>query len=254
MADFTTATFVNSQITGAHCGFEVRFGMGTIESVRGNPPISIQSDAAVVFGIMQIPTGTQSRVSNGLIYTTGATTSVGTNTAAATPDQYASFQATLTRSYQGGWRADTNDIVQGLYAANGYVSSLSWNYGCLWFGTLRSILSGRTIKSATLTFHRKDGGTSGATVLNLYGVSNTGATGTLTTNISHGRLGSINRGSTVMYSLPVSVVQRLANGTDGGLCIYETPYNFGRSAYSANYCRLSGTDGAVVPVLNVVYA
>lgn len=254
MADFTTAYFVNSQVTGAHCAYEVRFGMGSIESVRGNPPIAIQSCAGIVFGLLQIPTGTQSRQHNGLIYTTGATTNVGTNTATTTPDQRASFQATLTRTNQGTWRTDTNDIVQGLYSASGYVSTLSWNYGCMWFGTLRSALSGRTIKSATLTFNRKDGGTSGATVLNLYGISNTGATGNLSANISHGKLGSINRGSTVMYSLPVSVVQRLVNGTDGGLCIYETPYNFGRSAYSANYCRLSGTDGAVIPVLNVVYS
>lgn len=254
MADYTTAAFVNSQVNNADCGFEVRFGMGSIESVRGNPRVAIESEAAIVFGLLQIPTGTLLRSHNGQIYTSGTSTNTGTTTPTYTPDQSVSLQATLTRSYQGTWRTDTNDLVQGLYSASGYLSSLSWNYGCMWFGTLRSVLSGRTIKSATLTVQRKDGGTSGSTVLNLYGISNTTASGACSTTISHGRLGSINRGSTIMYAIPPSVVQRLANGTDGGLCFYETPYNFGRSTYSINYCRLGGTDGDVKPVLNVVYS
>lgn len=37
-------------------------------------------------------------------------------------------------------------------------------------------------------------------------------------------------------------MQGLADGYYGGLCLYETPYNFGSSTYSNAYMRMSGTD------------
>ncbi|MDL2318246.1 hypothetical protein LJC74_04045 [Eubacteriales bacterium OttesenSCG-928-A19] len=80
LADFTSASFVNSQVSNADCGFEVRFGMGSIESVKGNPRVAIESEAAIVFGLMQIPTGSLLRTHNGQIYTTGTTTNTGATT------------------------------------------------------------------------------------------------------------------------------------------------------------------------------
>ena len=47
--------------------------------------------------------------------------------------------------------------------------------------------------------------------------------------------------------------QGLANGTFGGLCLYESPYNFGASNWSANYMRIAGTDSSYKPCLRVIY-
>ena len=48
-------------------------------------------------------------------------------------------------------------------------------------------------------------------------------------------------------------VQGLANGTYGGLCLYESKYNFGSSNWSNNYMRMAGTDSSYKPYLQVVY-
>lgn len=224
-----------------------------MDRVLGKPTMAVESVSAQVFCIGQVPTGTRKKVGNGMIYDTGITTSAGTVQAAVTPELTAAFQATLTKSYQGAWRTDTNDLVQGVFSSGGYASSLSWNLGCMWFGTLRSALAGKTVKSAILTLHRKDGGPAGPVNIYLYGISNTAGSGVCTTNINHGSLGTIARGGTMMLRIPNAAIQRLIAGTDGGLCLYESPANFGSSAYSPNYCRIAGTDGDVKPTLHIVY-
>ena len=50
-----------------------------------------------------------------------------------------------------------------------------------------------------------------------------------------------------------STIQGLADGYYGGLCIYETPYNFGSSTYSSAYMRMSGTDTSYKPYIECVY-
>ena len=82
----------------------------------------------------------------------------------------------------------------------------------------------------------------------LYAVSNTTSSGAPNQTFTIGNVGAIGRGETVTINLPVSVVQGLVNGTYGGLCLYETPYNFGKSAYSSNYSRYGA------PSLYVVYS
>ena len=56
------------------------------------------------------------------------------------------------------------------------------------------------------------------------------------------------------FSIPVDAVQGLANGIYGGLCLYESPYNFGSSTYSNCYMRMAGTDSSYTPYLNVVFS
>ena len=48
-------------------------------------------------------------------------------------------------------------------------------------------------------------------------------------------------------------MQGLADGYYGGLCIYETPYDFGSSTYSNAYMRMSGTDTNYEPYIECVY-
>ena len=104
------------------------------------------------------------------------TVDYGTAIPVVVPDSTTVQYATLTKSYRGGWRSDTVDVVQGVYSDYGYSSGLSWNYGCMWFGNLRSVLSGMSVKSATLTLYRKTGsGSSSAKTLYLCAITNTTA-------------------------------------------------------------------------------
>ena len=182
------------------------------------------------------------------------TTDYGTAIPVVTPDHTAMLYATLTKSYRGGWRSDTVDVVQGVYSDYGYSSGLSWNYGCMWFGNLRSLLSGTTIKSATLTLYRKTGsGSSSAKTLYLCAITNTTASGAPSIAVNYGAIGIIGRAQQATFAIPLAAVQGLANGTYGGLCLYESKYNFGSSNWSNNYMRMAGTDSSYKPYLQVVY-
>ena len=72
-------------------------------------------------------------------------------------------------------------------------------------------------------------------------------------NDRYGAIGTIGRGETATFSVPVSAIQNLASGAYGALCLYESPYNFGSSTYSSGYMRMSGTDTNNPPYLRVVY-
>ena len=110
-----------------------------------------------------VPGGSRGTGNNGQLYDAGVSVDYGSSISVTTPDDTALLYATTTRSYQGGWRSDTQDVIQGVYSDSGYNSSLSWNYGCMWFEKLQYLLSGTTIKSATLTLSRKAGSGSGST-------------------------------------------------------------------------------------------
>ncbi len=145
-------------------------------------------------------------------------------------------------------------MIQGVYYDGGYYSGLSWNYGCMWFGYLRSTLSNATIKSATLTLHRKTGsGSFSARTVYLCAIANTYASGSPNIVASFGGIGTIGRDTQVTFAIPIAAVQGLANGTYGGLCLYEPPYNFGLSTFSDCYMRMSGADTSLEPYLTVVY-
>ena len=125
----------------------------------------------------------------------------------------------------------------------------------MWFSNARNLLSGCTVKSATLTLRRKDGsGSSASKPVYLCAITNTSASGTPSIAVNYGSIGTIGRNKTVTFAIPVAAVQGLANGTYGGLCLYETPYNFGSSTYSNAYMRMCGTDTDYEPYLTVVYS
>ena len=155
------------------------------------------------------------------------TVDYGTAIPPVTPDETTIQYATTTRSWRGSWRTDTYDVIQGVYNDAGYSSSLNWNRGCMWFDNLQNVLWGTTVKSATLTLHRKTGsGASGAKNVYLCAISNYSPSGTPSIVYNYGALGTIGRDSTKTFSIPAHIVQGLADGDYGGLCLYETPYNF----------------------------
>lgn len=244
----------NCGLYNALQGLEVYRGMAQINYCRGSCTYSMIAYAGIIFAYDTVPAGTRASGENGVVYATGVTIDYGTAIPTISPDTVTYQYATLTRSYRGGWRTDTLDVVQGLYSDYGYSSSLSWNYGCMWFGNLRSVLSGRTIKSATLTLYRLTGsGSSLEKMIYLWAITNTTASGAPSMYANFGALGTIGRAKQVTFAIPVSAVQGLANGTYGGLCLYESPYNFGSSTYSDCYMRMGGTDTGYTPYLTVVY-
>lgn len=229
-------------------------GTGVVKNCKGACTWAMVAYAGIIFAAGTIPTGARSAGESGQIFAGSVTPDGGSVTPVVTPDTTGAFYASTTRSWRGSWRSDTLDVVQGVYSDSGYKSSLNWNRGCMWFGTLKSTLSGATIKSASLTLFRKTGsGAGSAKNVYLCAIANTSASGTPAILANYGALGTIGRGQTVTFGIPVAAVQGLADGTFGGLCLYETPYNFGSSTYSSGYMRMGGTDSGSVPYLTVVY-
>ena len=250
----THVNLYNCGLYNALQGLEVYMGWAYMQNCKGSCSWSMVSYAGYIICSGSVPSGSRNRGNNGQIYDTGVTIDYGTAIPVATPDNTALLYATTTKSYRGGWRSDTLDVIQGVYSDSGYKSSLNWNYGCMWFGNLCSMLSGTTIKSATLTLNRKTGSGSGsAKTLYLCAITNASPNGYPTIAASYGAIGTIGRGETATFSVPVSAIQNLASGAYGALCLYESPYNFGSSTYSGGYMRMSGTDTNNPPYLRVVY-
>ena len=235
-------------------GLEVYLGHAVVHNCEGSCTWAMVTYAGYIIACGSVPAGSRIAGNNGQIFDANVTTDYGTAIPVVTPDHTAMLYATLTKSYRGGWRSDTVDVVQGVYSDYGYSSGLSWNYGCMWFGNLRSLLSGTTIKSATLTLYRKTGSGSGsAKTLYLCAITNTTASGVPSIAANYGAIGTIGRSQQATFAIPLAAVQGLANGTYGGLCLYESPYNFGSSSWSSNYMRMAGTDNSYKPYLQVIY-
>ena len=170
-----------------------------------------------------------------------------------TPDETTILYATTAKSWRGSWRSDTQDVIQGVYSDSGYSSSHNWHRGCMWFGNLFNVLSGTTVKSAMLTLYRKTGSSSAKKVY-LCAITNTSASVIPSIAYNYDSIGTIGRNAQVTFSIPIDMVQGLADSTYGGFYLYETPYNFGSSTYSNAYMRMSGTDTSYEPYFEVVYS
>jgi hypothetical protein len=252
-----TASYVDlryCEILSAYIGLGLESATGNLYYCKGQCTFSVFCMSGIAFCTGTVPSGGRTSSCNGQIFDAGVTTDAGTTVAPQTPDDTTLQYATLTKSYRGGWRTDTVDMVQGVYSETGYSGGLSWNYGCMWFGNLRGVLSGKTVKSATLTLYRKTGSGSGAArTLYLCAITNTTASGAPAVAANYGAIGTLGRAEQMTFAIPPTVAEGLANGTFGGLCLYESSYNFGASNWSANYMRIAGTDSSYKPCLRVIY-
>lgn len=173
----------------------------------------------------------------------------GTSQPPVTPVTTASYTANVTGTYypSGHWIND-NTIRQG---HEGTGSNGRKDYGCMWFNA--SALTGKTIKSATLTIKRIAGkGRSSSVALKLWTTTLTGKSGKPTDSlVSLGEIGKIANGETATFNIPVSAISVIASG--GGLVLYteETTNKTGK-AYSENYAHFEGVGGSA-PVLTVTY-
>lgn len=163
-----------------------------------------------------------------------------------TPVTTTSYTASVTGTYypSGHWMS-SNQMIQGRYDSTRY-------YGCMWFGA--SALSGKTIKSATLTIKRIAGaGKSSAVNVTLYTSPVTGKSGNPTTGaVSLGTLGKAANGESVIVTLPTSAIGVIAAGGALMLDPGDTA-NASNKRYSANYARFEGKDDGTPPVLTVTY-
>ena len=244
----------NCGLYNALQGLECYLAQGNMKDCCGSCSWSIVSYASLVIASGTVPAGSRGTGENGLLYASNVTIDYGTAIPTITPDETGILYATTTKSWRGGWRTDTLDVIQGVYYDSGYSSSLNWNRGCMWFSNAMNLLSGCTVKSATLTLHRKTGsGSSAAKSVYLCAITNTSASGTPSIAKNYGSIGTIGRDKQVTFAIPVDAVQGLADGRYGGLCLYETPYDFGSSTYSNAYMRMSGTDTNYEPYIECVY-
>lgn len=173
----------------------------------------------------------------------------GTSQPPVTPVTTESFTANVTGTYypSGHWIND-NTIRQG---HEGTGSNGRKDYGCMWFGA--GVLSGKTVKSATLTIKRIAGkGRSSSVTMKLWSTALTGKSGKPTDSlVSLGEVGKIGNGETVTVNVPVSAISVIAAG--GGLVLYtEETANASGKTYSANYAHFEGVGGNA-PVLTVTY-
>lgn len=244
----------NTQAYNAYIAFTCDSGTMLVNNCKGVCDWSIFNVNSLVFCWGTIPVGGKSASNNGQIYANNTTTDSGSATVPVAPDETTIQYATLTMSWRGSWRTDTLDVIQGVYSDYGYSSSLNWNRGCMWFGNLRGTLSGGTVKSATLTLYRKTGGSFAAKNVYLCAITNMSASGTPSIAASYGAIGVIGRGSQITFSIPIAAVQGLANGTYGGLCLFEPSYHFGTANWSDCYMRMAGTDSSYKPYLTIVYS
>lgn len=236
-------------------GLEVFTGQAFVYNCKGSCSWSLISYAGVIIAAGTVPAGSLGTGNNGQVFCSNVTTDYGTAIPVVTPDQTGLLYATTTKTWQGSWRSDTVDVIQGVYSDAGYYSSLNWNRGCMWFSQAKSLLSGKTLKSATLTLHRKTGSGSGSEkTVYLCAISNTSASGTPVISANYGPIGTIGRDKQVTFGIPIDAVQGLANGTYGGLCLYESPYAFGSANWSDSYMRMSGTDTSYQPYIRCVYS
>lgn len=139
----THVNLYNCGLYNALQGLEVYMGWAYMQNCKGSCSWSMVSYAGYIICSGSVPSGSRNRGNNGQIYDTGVSIDYGTAIPVVTPDNTALLYATTTKSYRGGWRSDTLDVIQGVYSDSGYKSSLNWNYGCMWFGNLRSMLSAR---------------------------------------------------------------------------------------------------------------
>lgn len=173
----------------------------------------------------------------------------GTSQPSVTPVTTESYTASVTGTYYpiGHWIND-NTIRQG---HEGTGSNARKDYGCMWFNA--SALTGKTIKSATLTIKRISGkGRSSSVALKLWTTTLTGKSGKPTDSlVSLGEIGKIANGETATFNVPTSAINVIASG--GGLVLYteETTNKTGKT-YSENYAHFEGVGGAA-PVLTVTY-
>lgn len=120
-----------------------------------------------------------------------------------------------TSSYRdGAWRTDSSEVVQG--ARGGYGNST----GAVFYGDKPASLAGATVTAAAVTMSRLSGAAA-ATAPTLRLVTETDVPAGAPTLTSTTAGPSLLRGESTRFTLPTAWGQALADGTAGGLAVYD---------------------------------
>jgi hypothetical protein len=124
--------------------------------------------------------------------------------------------AVETRSYRAGWVTAHDDVLQGDFAGAG-------NYtGCAFYGSTARALEGATITAATMLVRRKgSGGLAGAQTATLRLVTESTRPSGAPTLTSSATGPSLALGEQAAFAIPTSWIDELADGTAGGIAIYD---------------------------------
>lgn len=244
-AGFTNA--VHASLT-AHVIVNACTGSGALKASFGG----------IVAANGTMPTGGTTEVGNGKVWSTGSTATGGSTSASSSTLTAASYDAVTTATCRNSGSWTSGQLRQN------FATGLGVCKGCVWFdnSAIRSALSGKTVRSATLRLHRVSGsGKSSAVQVTARGLTLTGASGTVSNSTSaavygglSAMLGTIGNGETVALALPVNIVNALVSGSINGIALYagETAQS-GNRGFSANYCRFEGVGDQFAPVLTISY-
>ena len=111
-----TASYVDlryCEIRSAYIGLGLESATGNLYYCKGQCTFSVFCMSGIAFCTGTVPSGGRTSSCNGQIFDAGVTTDAGATVAPQTPDDTTLQYATLTKSYRGGWRTDTLDVVQG---------------------------------------------------------------------------------------------------------------------------------------------
>ena len=115
----------NTGLYNALQGLEVFMGTAFMHNTKGSCSWSMVSYGGYIIAAGTVPQGSRGSGNNGQLVATNVTVDTGTAISVVTPDSTTIQYATLTKSYRGGWRTDTVDVIQGVYSDYGYSSDLS---------------------------------------------------------------------------------------------------------------------------------
>lgn len=165
------------------------------------------------------------------------------------------FYPTSHCVYLLGWsrrpHTQASSLTQGSYRGEG--GNTRFYAGLIWFDDAASVLSGKTIVSATLTLRRSNGGYSNAVPVWLSSSALTSAdysttlSPTLTTPVNAGTLDKQTEGTFDVTSL-MSAIQ-----AGGAIAVYESSSTTVTDTWSPAYTHFYGKGSNYEPVLTVTY-
>lgn len=238
----STARVVDTSLMGGNYSIRAWYASHvSVYNCSGNKNLCVH--ASMLYGSGTLPCSQTSS----LVYTyfeqgyARINGSVSQSGSASTPQTTTSgtYLAKNTGYYQSVWNYGSGYFYQGVTSPYGAIT------GCMWFDL--SALKGKTVTAAKLRLTRVSGyGANEAVDVRLMGLGSgcTGVNTSFSRTKDYGVIGAIPPGATKNFTIPVSAVQDLINGTTGGLCLYakDTAVQTGLN-YSVNYARFYGTAG-----------
>lgn len=200
---------------------------------------------------------TYSEVGGGKVWASSdVTVNQGSKPTAEAEPTTVNYNFTYADSYAGGWSYfEDADVRQG-YTGGRRI------YGVIWFNaaTIKTALTGKTIKQASLRLYMQSGVGRGVSVsVQMYGTNMAydGRSGAPALTTTYGTIGSTTPGEVNTITIPTQVIADIVSGKIQALVLYsdDTDYYSGRS-YSKNYARFDGStsgSSSTRPMLTVMY-